>query len=374
MTDSMIFHHPHPLRPEGGSGSQVRPVQMLEGFRQLGFDIEVVAGYGPQRAKAIHHIKQQIAKGRQFRFAYSESSTSPTLLTEPNHNPLYALSDFEFLGWLHKKRIPIGLFYRDIHWKFPFYRKRKALWKRTIAVPLYWYDWLQYLRCIDTLFLPSLEMARYLPTKWHKSKVEALPPGCHNDVADCQTLSKERRLRLFYVGSIDPITAYNLTPMIESMQGSDDVHLVLCCPSVQWKRHRPFYSSLLDTRVVKIIHESGEAIKTHYKTADAFCLIWNPVSYLDFAMPIKLFEAIGYGLPIIANRGTLAAKFIEDEGIGWVMESTEELKSFYHYLNNNRHILEEKKYAVRLIRKKHTWVARAKMAAEILSAPRHTQK
>lgn len=39
---SIIFHHPHPLVAEGGTGSQVRPYQMCRAFQALG---KPVIGY-----------------------------------------------------------------------------------------------------------------------------------------------------------------------------------------------------------------------------------------------------------------------------------------------------------------------------------------
>lgn len=372
MTDSIIFHHLHPLHPDGGTGSQVRPARMLKGFRQLGLSVEVVAGDGCQRAKAIRRIEQQAAKGRQFRFMYSESSTGPSLLAEPNHLPVHPFLDFGFFWWLRKKQIPVGLFYRDVHWRFPFYRRKVAYWKYAITVPLYWYDWLQYIRHVHTLFLPSLEMARYLPTHWPKDRMAALPPGgdaMSIDGAEYKTFSGQEKLRLFYVGSVDPTTAYDLSPLLESVHMSDDVLLCLCCPEAQWEKYKVVYK-LIDNKVVQVIHKSGNAVEAYYKAADAFCIILKPMPYLEFAMPIKLFEAIGHGLPIIANKGTLAAKFVEDEGIGWVIDTPGDLRSLYCYLNANRHILAEKKRMVEMVREKHAWRTRASTVAEILSASR----
>jgi len=370
MTDSIIFHYPLPIQTEGAVGSQVRPPLMLNAFRELGLSVEVVAGYGNQRAKSISIIKQQVSKGRKFRFVYSESSTGPSLITERHHFPLYPFLDFRFFSWLRLKSVPIGLFYRDIHWRFPFYRKQVEYWKMAIMIPLYWYDWFQYTRHVDVLFLPSLEMANFLPTKWPKNRIAALPPGC-NISGDCFTewekkFHNRKKLRLFYVGSIDPTTTYDLSPLFESLCMSEDACLQLCCPEVQWKKYKAYYK-MPDTNVVQVIHKSGFDIKSDYENADLFCIVRKPTSYLEFAMPIKLFEAIGYGLPIIANRGTLVAKFVEDEGVGWVIDGPDDLRSLCRYLNRNRQILIEKKRAVQEVRKNHTWLARARAVADIFS-------
>jgi len=377
MADSIIFHHVHQLCLDGATGSQVRPARMLNGFRQLGFSVEVIAGDGHQRAEAIRRIKQQVVKGRNFSFLYAESSTSPSLLAEPNYLPVHPFLDFGFFYWLRRRGIPVGLFYRDVYWRFPFYRKKVARWKNAITIPLYWYDWFQYARHIDTLFLPSLEMADYLPTAWPKDRMAALPPGgdTTRNLRECETLSgvvssRKEKLRLFYVGSIDPTTAYDLSPLLESVNMSDDACLCLCCPEVQWQQYKSFYQ-LPDKASVQVIHRSGNDIKGYYEIADVFCIIRKPAPYLEFAMPIKLFEAIHYGLPIIANRGTLVAKFVEDEGIGWVINDTSDLQSFYSYLNANRDAVAEKRRVVEAVREKHTWRARANTVAKVLLGRGH---
>ena len=46
MKPKMIFHHPYPVFPEGKSGSQVRPYSMLKAFETIGYEVDLVAGYG----------------------------------------------------------------------------------------------------------------------------------------------------------------------------------------------------------------------------------------------------------------------------------------------------------------------------------------
>lgn len=41
-----IFHVPNKIEETGISGSQVHPPKMLEAFRALGYEVDVVMGYG----------------------------------------------------------------------------------------------------------------------------------------------------------------------------------------------------------------------------------------------------------------------------------------------------------------------------------------
>lgn len=72
-------------------------MKMIEAFKECGYEVVVVEGYGKERKRQIKEIKSNILKGVKYDFLYSESSTMPTLLTEKNHLPLYPFLVFHFL-------------------------------------------------------------------------------------------------------------------------------------------------------------------------------------------------------------------------------------------------------------------------------------
>ncbi len=151
---------------------------MLQGFRELGYNVELVAGYVKERRQRASKVKEQLAKGRRFSFVYSESSAIPTLLTEPNHLPITPKVDFGLLSEMKAAGVPIGLYYRDIRWKFKHYQTMTSWCKRIVAIQFYKYDWMMYRRIVDKLFIPSYKMAEVLPTPWPEEHLGILPPGC----------------------------------------------------------------------------------------------------------------------------------------------------------------------------------------------------
>jgi len=156
MQKRMIFHYPFPLPEAGTSGSKVRLTHMIGAFGDLGYEVEMVSGYVDQRKSSIRRLIEQEKKGKEFDFVYSESSTLPTLMSK--RNIVDPFLDFEFFGWCRRKSIPIGLFYRDIHWKFNQYKISTPWYRRIVALPFYWYDGLQHLQLVNFLFLPSIEL------------------------------------------------------------------------------------------------------------------------------------------------------------------------------------------------------------------------
>lgn len=87
----------------------------------------------------------------------------PTLLTEKNHLPSHPFLDFSFFKYLKKNNIKIGLFYRDIHWMFDFYGKGLNPIKKKLAILMYKYDLKKYSELLNIIYLPSLEMERFIP-------------------------------------------------------------------------------------------------------------------------------------------------------------------------------------------------------------------
>lgn len=364
---AIIFHHPLPICEEGATGSEIRPYRMLRAFRELGYEVDVVAGRAAERQRAMAQVRARMAEGKRYAFLYAESATMPTPLAEPHHLPLHPVMDLAFFRWVRQQGVPIGLFYRDVYWRFPQYQESVVWWKRWPAVAFYWADWLGYRQWVDHLFLPSTRMGEALPTPWPPERLSALPPGCDpQDVVDAQAGRNpaDNTVRLFYVGGVTP-PYYDLRPMLEAVAALPGVSLTLCCREGEWRvvaaLYRPF---LRDT--VRVIHAKGRALEPLYGQADAFLVFRSRHPYLDFALPVKVFEALGYGVPIITVAGTEAGRFVEQEGVGWAVDGKEALVRLIERLRDNPVELARMRQAVQAARWRHTWVARAQEAARVL--------
>jgi glycosyltransferase involved in cell wall biosynthesis len=112
---------------------------------------------------------------------------------------------------------------------------------------------------------------------------------------------------------------------------------------------------------------SGSALQSYYEEADIFIMIRSSHEYLDFAMPIKVFETLGYGVPILTLDGTEAAQFIKQEGIGWVVRSVEEASRLLDFLRNHPEDVDLMKQHVCEARLRHTWEERARQVVQTLT-------
>lgn len=367
----IIFHLPldlkHSKSISGVSGSYLRPQKMRQAFEELGYIVDTVWGSAAERKKRIQKIKKNVSNGIKYKFIYSESSTMPTLLTEPNHLPILPSIDFGFFRWAKKNGIPVGLFYRDIYWLFEQYKKDVSWYKRMFAIPFYYLDLIIYHSWVDHLFLPSLKMLDELPGSWSKTHVSALPPG--GSMPEQSGITKKiPPLRLIYVGGVRP-PLYNLSVVFDGLNklNSEQVELTVCCREQEWQICKEQYKPSLSS-IVQIVHEHGEALKSCYLNSNVALLLFEPCSYRGFALPLKLFEAICYRVPIVANTGTAVGELVEQEGIGWVIKpNSESFQNWLNFILEHPEELEKKSQIVRERAMYHTWRERANTAVKILS-------
>ncbi len=369
MKKKCIFHIPNHVNPKAISGSNVRPMKMLQAFQNIGYDVEVIMGYGKERKEQIKKIKQNIKKGVKYDFLYSESSIMPTLLTEKNHFPLYPNLDFGFFKFCKKNGIKIGLFYRDIQWKFKMYRDCVPIYKRCFSIPMYRYDLYRYKKLLHKFYLTSLGVENHLK-EYPKliEKMDILPPGCDEVVLNKKNkdiVKTDAKIHIFYVGGICQI--YNLEMFLEGVQSIPEIEMIICCRETEWKKEKERYKKYL-TPQIKIVHASGEELKAYYQWADICCAFAGKGDYMSMAMPIKVFEYLGYGKPIIGTKGTESGKFIEENGIGWnIGYDLQELKKSMLDIVKNPEIICYKQKNIEHIREQHFWTSRATKVSVDLS-------
>ena len=348
---------PLPLNTEADSGSGIRPLQMLEAFKSLGYNVDLIAGFGRERRRCIRYIKDNISNGVVYEFLYSESSTMPTLLTEQHHLPLYPFVDFSFFNFCQKQSIPIGLFYRDIYWLFHEYSNDINKYKAAIAIKFYYYDLNQYRKYLSRLYLPSIEMAQYLPMI-DPNICAALPPGyvMDNDISKVAR-ANINKLKLLYIGGIG--NHYQMHQLFDALKHMPDVELLLCTREAEWHAVQHEYLNPLPKNI-NIIHKSGDELRTLFDWADIAVLFVKPHEYRSFAAPLKLYEYLGNLKPIIASQDTGAGQFVDSNRIGWVVPyQAKALKRLLQFLLSNPKEIEEKKIRCREISPNHSWQARA---------------
>lgn len=364
MTDAarprMVFHAPYPLNREATSASGIRPVRMRDAFEALGYEVWEVTGYTPERRAAARRVLDALERGERFEFCYSESSTMPTSMTDPDHLPRHPLFDFALMRALRTHGCRVGLFYRDIYWRFPDYGTGLNPARRQAALAMYRHDLRSYRSATDVLFLPSEQMAKHLGSL-DGLRVRALPPG--HDVAPEPAVAPSP-LHLLYVGGLT--VHYRLHALMEAIAQVPDATLTICCREAEWAAAQDEYGPLPPN--VEVVHRSGEGLAELYQRANLAVIFAEPVPYWTFAAPVKLYEYLGHGKPMIASQGTLAGSFVAESGLGWTLPyEPSALVDLLHRLQADPSELERVQQHVAEVAPQHTWLGRARQVVRDLT-------
>lgn len=367
MSKKCIVHIPFLLggdRPP--SGSQIRPMKIIEAFKNVGYDVDVVSGYAVDRKRKIEEIKKNIISGVKYEFLYTENYTEPTLLTEEHHLPTHPFLDFSFFSFCKKHNIKIGLFYRDVYWRFPIYKESVGRLKTLFATHFFKYDLKKYNDYLDVLYFSDKKMYDYLPFTF-KGEIKELPPGIDSEVEELniKPIEENGRIDIFYVGGIGEL--YNMEALFEAVNKTDSIYLTVCCREGEWATWKSKYEKYLNKRI-SIIHKSGKDLKNYMENADLLSLFFEPVEYRTICVGVKMYEYMTYKRPLLSTKNTSMGKTVEDYGIGYNIDySVDELLKLFNDLKSNKSQLNEKIKKIEEIYNNQTWEARARQVAKDLA-------
>lgn len=358
---TMVFHHPLAVGSDPSRGSSLRPAEMLRAFENIGYEVVQVTGQSRERARKIKQVLDDVEKGRVIDFVYGESATTPNALSDESHIPRHPMLDARFFRSMRHANVRVGVFYRDIYWRFDEYNTATGPAKRTAAKAFYRLDLEAYRRGVDVLFVPSEAMGDLLPARLRRSlRIVPLPPG---GTPPPTHPSAEPRggIRIIYVGGVSP-PLYSLDRTFQAIDGREDVSLTVCCrPSER--------SHLQDTPSnCTIVHAQGSELDELYRQADLALALLGSHPNREFAIPIKVFEAIAHDVPVIVDRGTAVGDLVDELGLGVTIGQNDPFEALLDELvrdDDGRRALTQH---VAASRDDHTWNARARSVVEALTA------
>lgn len=352
----IVFHVPFKLG-YAISGGGIRPGKMILAFKSLGYDVDVVSGSKEQRKASIEEIKNRLTRGEKYAFCYAESSVLPTMLTEKGNKPFYPFVDFDFFAILKQNGVKCGLFYRDIYWKFVYYMQDKPLYTRLWRKLFYHLDLHYYSKLMDTFFLPSMKLAYLLPKSLQNIASDL--PAAHDMVTDVvrPIPKKVEELRFIYVGGVS-CPVYDISPLIKI---GEKYRVTICTREDEWQDWQGFYGPLPERVSVRHLH--GETLKQAFLEHNISAIVRNDHPYLSFAMPNKMYEAVGQNIPLLVSGRNGVSDFVASNNIGWVLNND--------FNNFDPHVIlgeyAEKVLKMKAIKSKHHWKVRASKVESMLT-------
>ena len=370
----IVFHHPKSLEVPAVVASVVRPMCMARAFREIGQEVVEVTGDGDERIRRARDLERRLSDPAEAADAllYAESVNVPPALTWLRRRPWRLNFDYSFLQGVHDRGVPTGLFYRDIHWILGR-AKAKSFGPRLrhFVTPFFArHELRRYRRCLDLLFLPHEAMMRYLPADFPADVCSLPPGGWARPLAERNpALRQQGRLRLVYVGNIAP-PIYDLRPYLEALESVDCAEVQLVTRARALGQFGHLYD--FDRKPsVTVCEAHGDGLVPYYQEAEVAFTTLGQDEYLSFAMPVKVFEAISFGVPQIVSAGLeVAARLIEEENLGWVVQGPGEFAGLLRHLAERPEEVARKRESVLEARSRHSWQARAREVVAQLTTRR----
>ena len=268
------------------------------------------------------------------------------------------LPDYFFLGILRRRGSKIYPYIRDVYWKFPHFLKmgvRRRIWNRYCRREMDWYN-----KNAQVLFFPSSSLADIVdfPRK------ELLPPG--GDALRCGEVKLPLNKHIVYVGGIEKrmgpaILAGAMERVVDvypdarcSIIGRGDLKLLDRWRSCKWIS----IYSLPYSEISGVL-------------ADAYvCVIPLEVApYNDLTLPVKLFDYMSSGKPIVVTDCKEMADFVKNNKIGVVTEDNPDslARGILRLLEDRSFAEECGRNALSLIHSEHSWDHRAEKLLEVIN-------
>ena len=364
---SILLYYPFKMAKEANSGSKLRPKEMYKAFQQWGkshhVEVLLLSGDSKEREQTFDEWKAE-GKLDDLLFCYMENQTIPFWLTDAGHIPKKPFVDQKVMKFLKSRDIPVGVFYRDVYWKFEELYPLKGI-KKTIMKSIYRLEEKFYEKYCEVIFLPSDAMGAYVDI--HKQKV-ALPPGGKERDLTNKNGSVSEVAKGLYVGGINN-EDYGLFLLLDALEKANKDHpvcdLTVVCRQDEYDQLDEAKKSRLQKMNISVKHLSGEPLNQLYQEVDFAFIPRYKSTYNDFSVPVKLVEYLSNELPIVATNCEAQKEIIESDGYGIICQDQAEdmAKAIVEMAAN---VSKYRDHIQATFIKKHSWVSRAEQVSEAL--------
>ncbi len=320
---------------EPQSGSSVRPARMYEAFQDMNVEVKLVHGINNDRSVRNNAIKD-VSEWLKY-------NTPDLCYIEPPSGPLRYFCDRKLIRNLYKKGIPIGIYYRDAHWKFPEFGREerptdiKSIIKNKIIVAMQKRDLNMWKKYSTIMYFTSKSFSDYFDFK----RKELLPPGCqiisNNSVSSQKNEEVLRYKKIsidackipvgIFVGTTSAVYGTNilLDAAYEVNKNGVNFKLIIVTPEKSWRIFLTQNSKYREMKNewLEVYHlNDGDDLHKLYEMSDFALLSFKKMVYTDFALPIKLFEYISHDLPVVSTDCNEVKSLVEQYDIGIVTKAS----------------------------------------------------
>jgi glycosyltransferase involved in cell wall biosynthesis len=171
--------------------------------------------------------------------------------------------------------------------------------------------------------------------------------------------------RAIYVGGVSQ--RYGTDIMLQALEDVNrdcGLELQMVCREGE---NTCLYDGYKQVSWLKVIHESSDNLQRYYKESGFGIVPIRKDKYNDFSFPIKLFEYISYGLPVIVTDCNEMASFVKKYNIGLVVKDDKDsLASAVRKMLCSREKYLIYKENLRICLNENSWISRARKVKDEL--------
>lgn len=322
---SFLVYYPFQLAKNPKSGSQLRPLEMLQAFERYAQSTNkkmlIISGTSSERAIQWDKF---LAEGSldDVEFCYSENQTIPLWLTDPSHIPSKPFIDRNVFKELKRRKIPIGVFYRDVYWKFDELYPVEGV-KKVVLQSIYRLEEKFYQKYVSSVFLPSEAMSQYVSIS---ANHVPLPPGGRR-VELPERRSQSSDPQGIYVGGINS-EDYGVETLLEAVrelkQEGTHFELHIACREDEFQKAKASRPDVFHEDNATFYHKSASELEQIYADMDMAFIPRKKTVYNDFSVPVKLVEYLSSGIPVVASDCDAQRDILEQGGYGVIVQDDKE--------------------------------------------------
>ena len=330
---SLLLVGYYPLMPSDRAPA-IRIAAMAESLAGM---TELTAVIGT-RAERVLRYEAVASRLQDFDGVYVESATS-----------MMTGADWNFLRAVRRAGLPLGIYVRDYYQRFPDLYPPKGLKERLMAVG-YRLTLREFRRLASVIFAQTEAFGAIIGP----GPVTTLPPAG-------RVLTPPDGLvrvphRVIYAGANGPQDGVDVAieAMGEVVKAVGDAELILVLRPSEAPRAVPDYC--------QVVTASGPTLDPWLWSSSVSLVPRRHTRYFRLILPVKIFDYMAHGLPVVVTEESESASFVEDGGIGLAAPDTARgfsdaiLRLFQDPVG--REMMGER--ALSLVRTEHHWDARAR--------------
>lgn len=166
--------------------------------------------------------------------------------------------------------------------------------------------------------------------------------------------TKAKELRINYIGSVRD--KKSLIMLMDAAKGIENLKIGIHGMGESYPALKELEERYPNVEITGYYDYNKDTRRLFSETDIMYCAYNIEIPNWKKGFPIKLYESVEAGIPVIMCYGMASERFIKDKGCGFLFEyNVNSLRELITDLVNNREKVEKKRADIKLLKGKYTW-------------------